>query len=48
MFAVGAVYLLFEKSILVDAQSSKDELSSPKADGLSRIILGSQVSLAAI
>ncbi|KAF2180535.1 GPI ethanolamine phosphate transferase 1 [Zopfia rhizophila CBS 207.26] len=48
MFAVGALYLLFEKSILVDAESSKDELSSPSADTLSRMILGSQVGLIAL
>ncbi|KAF2019347.1 GPI ethanolamine phosphate transferase 1 [Aaosphaeria arxii CBS 175.79] len=48
MFAVGGLYLIFEKSILVDAESSKDELSSPAADGLSRIILGTQIGLVAL
>ena len=43
MFAVGALYLLFEKSVLVDAEASNDELSSDSADGLSRMILGVQV-----
>jgi GPI ethanolamine phosphate transferase 1 len=43
MFAVGVLYLLFEKSILVDAESSKDPLSSPSVDVVSRIILGCQV-----
>lgn len=44
MFAVGVLYLLFEKSILVDSESSNDQLSSSAADGLSRIIIGIQVS----
>lgn len=44
MFLVGVLYLLFEKSILVDSKSSRDELSSPAVDGVSRIILGTQVS----
>lgn len=45
MLAVGVVYLLFEKSILADAESSKDELSTSAADGLSRAIVGVQVSV---
>ncbi|KAF2260733.1 PigN-domain-containing protein [Lojkania enalia] len=48
MFAVGALYLFFEKSILVDAESSKDQCSKPGLDGLSRIILGTQVGLIAL
>lgn len=44
MAAVGVLYLLFEKSILADAQGSKDELSLPTLDHVSRIILGAQVS----
>jgi phosphatidylinositol glycan class N len=43
MFAVGVLYLLFEKSILVDSEPTTDELSSPRADSLSRIIIGIQV-----
>ena len=43
MFAVGALYLVFEKSILVESKGSKDQLSAPSVDVLSRIILGSQV-----
>jgi phosphatidylinositol glycan class N len=43
MFAVGVLYLLFEKSILMESASSEDGLSSPTTDGLSRIILGVQV-----
>jgi len=45
MAAVGVLYLLFEKSILADAQGSKDELSLPTLDHVSRIILGAQVGL---
>lgn len=45
MFAVGALYLLFEKSILADSESTKDDLASPSADLLSRSILGVQVGL---
>jgi phosphatidylinositol glycan class N len=48
MFAVGVLYLLFEKSILADAEASRDELSEPRADGLSRLIIGVQVGLVAL
>ncbi|KAF2705680.1 PigN-domain-containing protein [Pleomassaria siparia CBS 279.74] len=48
MFAVGVLYLLFEKSILVDSKASKDELSTSAVDGLSRIIMGIQVGLVAL
>ncbi|KAF2002333.1 PigN-domain-containing protein [Amniculicola lignicola CBS 123094] len=48
MFVVGVIYLLFEKAILVDAESSKDELSSSSVDSLSRTILGTQVGLIAL
>ena len=43
MLAVGLLYLLFEKSILADAEPSKDALSAPSVDVLSRTILGVQV-----
>ncbi|OCL10487.1 GPI ethanolamine phosphate transferase 1 [Glonium stellatum] len=45
MVAVGILYLLFEKSILANSGSTKDELASPSADGLSRTILGLQIGL---
>lgn len=44
MFAVGALYLLFEKNILADAKSD-DELAEPQADNQSRIILSVQLGL---
>ncbi|KAJ4363192.1 Glycosyl phosphatidyl inositol anchor synthesis [Neocucurbitaria cava] len=44
MFAVGALYLLFEKNILADA-GSDDELAEPKLDYKSRIILSVQLGL---
>ena len=44
MASVGLLYLLFEKSIL-SASSARTELSSPRADGLSRNILGTQIGL---
>ncbi|KAH7121198.1 GPI ethanolamine phosphate transferase 1 [Dendryphion nanum] len=45
MFAIGALYLIFEKSIIVGTKSSNDVLTSNSANGLSRIILGTQVSI---
>ena len=45
MFAVGLLYLLFEKSILAQSQASKGKLEPPVADTLSRAILGIQVIL---
>jgi phosphatidylinositol glycan class N len=44
MFAVGALYLVFEKSILADT-TSEDELAEPKLDDKSRIILCVQLGL---
>jgi phosphatidylinositol glycan class N len=44
MFAVGALYLLFEKNILADTKSD-DELAEPRLDEKSRIILGIQLGL---
>jgi phosphatidylinositol glycan class N len=43
MFTVGVLYLLFEKSILVDSEHSKNALSSHSVDIVSRMILGGQV-----
>ena len=43
MVVVGVLYLLFEKSILADSDSTEDELAASSTDGLSRIILGLQV-----
>ncbi|KAL8722027.1 MAG: hypothetical protein Q9225_001403 [Loekoesia sp. 1 TL-2023] len=45
MASVGLLYLLFEKSILSTSSSARSELSSPRADGLSRNILGTQIGL---
>jgi phosphatidylinositol glycan class N len=44
MFTVGILYLLFERSILADFRSTKDEQSSSATDGFSRIVMGIQVS----
>ncbi|KAL8999388.1 MAG: hypothetical protein Q9188_005892, partial [Gyalolechia gomerana] len=45
MASVGLLYLLFEKSILSASSTATSELSSPRADGLSRNILGTQIGL---
>lgn len=45
---VGASYIALEKSLLVRAAPSKDGLSSPKADTVSRTLLGVQVGLVAL
>jgi phosphatidylinositol glycan class N len=47
MFAVGALYLLFEKNILVDAEASKDAVAH-SVDTVSRTILGCQIGLIAL
>ncbi|KAF1843568.1 PigN-domain-containing protein [Cucurbitaria berberidis CBS 394.84] len=44
MFAVGALYLFFEKHLLADAKSD-DELAEPRLDDKSRIILSVQLGL---
>jgi phosphatidylinositol glycan class N len=44
MFAVGALYLFFEKSIIADTQS-KDELAEPGLDDKSRVVLSVQLGL---
>lgn len=43
MFAVGVLYLLFEKSILAGAESADEELVTSGVDVTSRIIVGFQV-----
>ncbi|KAL9598605.1 MAG: hypothetical protein Q9179_003858 [Wetmoreana sp. 5 TL-2023] len=45
MASVGLLYLLFEKSVLSASSSARGELSSPRADGLSKNILGAQIGL---
>ncbi|KAI4278919.1 MAG: hypothetical protein L6R38_005134 [Xanthoria sp. 2 TBL-2021] len=45
MACVGLLYLLFEKSILSTSSSTRGQLSSPLADGMSRNILGAQIGL---
>ncbi|KAI9678233.1 MAG: Glycosyl phosphatidyl inositol anchor synthesis [Caeruleum heppii] len=48
MFAVGVLYLIFEKSILHDASPDSSQLASGSVDGVSRIIVGIQVGLIAL
>lgn len=48
MFTVGALYLVFEKSIIAQSTATKKDLASAKADTLSRTILGTQVGLIAL
>lgn len=43
MLAVGILYLLFEKSILADTETTTEDLASPGLDSSSRIIIGTQV-----
>lgn len=43
MFAVGVFYLLFQKRILVQSDSTVGSIASPLPDGLSRGIIGAQV-----
>ncbi|KAL8854985.1 MAG: hypothetical protein Q9221_000181 [Calogaya cf. arnoldii] len=45
MACVGLLYLLFEQSILSTSSSTRRQMSSPLADGLSRNILGAQIGL---
>ncbi|KAF2484984.1 Phosphatidylinositolglycan class N-domain-containing protein [Neohortaea acidophila] len=45
---IGALYIAFEKSLLVPAAQAKEGLGSAKADTLSRSILGVQVGLIAL
>jgi phosphatidylinositol glycan class N len=40
---IGALYIAFEKSLLVQSAPAKDGLASDKADGLSRLLMGIQV-----
>ena len=46
MLAVGVLYLLYEKSIIVQVKHTEEELASASVDNLSRIILGGQVGSA--
>ena len=48
MFVVGALYLVYEKSILQQSTASTTGLASSSADGISRTILGVQVGLIAL
>ncbi|KAL8682265.1 MAG: hypothetical protein Q9186_001634 [Xanthomendoza sp. 1 TL-2023] len=45
MASVGLLYLLFEKSVLAASSSAEGHLASPRADRLSRAILGTQIGL---
>ncbi|KAK5110399.1 hypothetical protein LTR85_001263 [Meristemomyces frigidus] len=45
---VGVLYIAMEKSLLSSIAPADEGLSSPKADGLSRAILGAQVGLVAL
>ena len=44
MLAVGVLYLLYDKSIISKSQASPGSLGSESADGVSRAVLGAQVS----
>ncbi|KAF2141433.1 uncharacterized protein K452DRAFT_272309 [Aplosporella prunicola CBS 121167] len=48
MFVAGALYLVYEKSILEQSTSSNTRLASSPADGISRTILGVQLGLIAL
>ncbi|KAI6824869.1 GPI ethanolamine phosphate transferase [Hortaea werneckii] len=48
IFTLGVLYIAFEKSLIASAAPSGSGLSAPKADGLSRSILGVQVGLVAL
>lgn len=48
ILSVGVLYILLEKSLLVQAAPSKDGLASNKVDGISRTIMGVQVGLVAL
>ena len=43
MLTIGVLYLLYEKSIIVQTKHTEEELASASFDGISRIILGGQV-----
>jgi GPI ethanolamine phosphate transferase 1 len=45
MFAMGVLYILFEKSILAQSLASKGQPAPKVVDSLSRVILGVQVGL---
>ncbi|KAL9090469.1 MAG: hypothetical protein Q9165_005230 [Trypethelium subeluteriae] len=48
MLAVGVLYLLYEKSIIIQTNPTEEELASASVDSLSRMILGGQVGLVAL
>ncbi|KAI6950219.1 GPI ethanolamine phosphate transferase [Hortaea werneckii] len=48
ILTLGVLYIAFEKSLIASAAPSGSALSAPKADGLSRSILGVQVGLVAL
>lgn len=48
MFAIGALYLLLDKSILQDTKRAEGNLAESKPDSLSKIIFGVQVCSIAI
>lgn len=43
MLIVGIVYIAFGKSVIQQDKSESQDLASPTADGVSRLILGVQV-----
>ncbi|KAI5251774.1 putative phosphatidylinositolglycan class N [Aureobasidium subglaciale] len=48
MLLAGILYIAFEKSLLVQATSSKGGLTAPKTDQVSRILTGVQIGLIAL
>ncbi|OTA37410.1 hypothetical protein BTJ68_02235 [Hortaea werneckii EXF-2000] len=48
ILTLGVLYIAFEKSLIASAAPSGSGLGAPKADGLSRSILGVQVGLVAL
>lgn len=44
ILTLGVLYIAFEKSLLVSTTPARRGLGAPKADGVSRSILGVQVS----
>jgi len=48
ILVLGIAYIAFEKSLLTGTTTAKDGLSSNKADGVARLILGIQVGLVAL
>ncbi|TKX26545.1 GPI ethanolamine phosphate transferase [Elsinoe australis] len=48
MLIVGIVYIAFGKSVIQQDKSESQDLASPTADGVSRLILGVQIGLIAL